>query len=212
MPEVRDVLRPASRAAWRAWLAAHHDRAAEVWLRVHRKTDPGPGVGYLPAVLEALCFGWIDGIAKTHGGELVQRFTPRRPCGNWTELNKERARRLIALGQMTPAGARALPDLDPAAFGIPPTIAAALRADPAVWARFEALPPLYQRVRVSNVAELLRRDPAEAARRLDKLVQETAAGRMYGAWQDPDEAFTEGTAADGAPADGAPADGDGGPA
>jgi len=59
---------------------------------------------------------------------------------------------------------------------------------------------------VGNVAELRRRDPAEAARCLDKLVQETAEGRMS-ARQDPDGALTEGT-----PADGAPADGDGGPA
>jgi uncharacterized protein YdeI (YjbR/CyaY-like superfamily) len=192
MPEVRRLLTVRSRAAWRAWLEAHHAREPEVWLRLRRKAEPGPGVGYLPAVLEALCFGWIDGVAKTHGGALVQRFTPRRPGGHWTELNKERARRLIALGRMTPAGARGLPELDPAAFQIPAPIEAALRADPEVWARFQAFPPLYQRVRVGNVAELWRRDPAEAARRLDKLLQETAAGRRYGAWEDPEAAFTEG--------------------
>lgn len=72
-----------------------------------------PTVDYLDAVEEALCFGWIDSFAKRITPiERVQRFSPRRPKSNWTELHKARARRLIALGPMTNAGRATLPDLD----------------------------------------------------------------------------------------------------
>ena len=37
------------------------------------------------------------------------RFSPRRPKSNWTETNKDRARRMIAEGKMTEAGLATLP-------------------------------------------------------------------------------------------------------
>ncbi|HRF97451.1 MAG TPA: hypothetical protein PLZ51_19725, partial [Aggregatilineales bacterium] len=86
------------------------------------------------AVEEALCFGWIDGIAKRMDSErTVQRFTPRRAKSNWTELNKERARRLIASGLMTEAGFATLPDLSIESFKIAPDILNAIQADDQTW-------------------------------------------------------------------------------
>jgi len=38
----------------------------------------------------------------------VQRFTPRRPKSKWSKVNKELALRLIAAGEMTPMGLRAV--------------------------------------------------------------------------------------------------------
>jgi hypothetical protein len=116
------------RHAWREWLAANHAAAKEIWLIAYRRRSDKPSVPYLDAVEEALCFGWIDGIAKKLDAErTAQRFTPRRPKSNWTELNKERARRLIASGQMTAAGMAVLPDLTPEAFVIPADILAACK-------------------------------------------------------------------------------------
>jgi hypothetical protein len=37
------------------------------------------------------------------------RFSPRRQKSNWTETNKERARKMIDEGKMTAAGFAALP-------------------------------------------------------------------------------------------------------
>jgi len=49
-----------------------------------------PSLPYLAAVEEALCFGWIDGIARRLDTERsAQRFTPRRARSQWTGLNKE---------------------------------------------------------------------------------------------------------------------------
>jgi uncharacterized protein YdeI (YjbR/CyaY-like superfamily) len=138
---------------------------------------------YLDAVEEALCFGWIDGIAKSlNATERAQRFTPRARRSNWTELNKERARRLIRLGLMTPAGQAVLPDLD-APFQMLPKVEEALRADDNLWNSYSQLPPLYQRVRVGYIQEQ-RANGEEFERRLRNFVQRTARGELFGNWTD----------------------------
>ncbi|MBA3355771.1 MAG: hypothetical protein H0U18_07500 [Pyrinomonadaceae bacterium] len=65
----------------------------------------------MDAVEEAICFGWIESIGfKSMDAErYATRFSPRRPKSNWTETNKERARRMIAEGKMTEAGRGSLP-------------------------------------------------------------------------------------------------------
>lgn len=173
------LLRVDSPAAWRAWLEENHATASHVWLLLPQAGHDLPRLPYLAAVEEALCFGWIDGHTKRLEGEgQVIRFSPRRPRGNWTELNKERARRLLAQGRMTDAGRAVLPDLD-APFVAPPDILAALQEDPVVWERFQSFEPLYQRVRVSLVDEV-RRNPAEFQRRLDRLITVTRQGKRLG--------------------------------
>ena len=186
MPPVKitETLHVTDRSHWRQWLMENHATAREIWL-VSSKSETGrPRISYLAAVEEALCFGWIDGIAKSLDAEnTAQRFTPRRPNSHWTELNKERARRLIAQGLMTEAGLATLPDLSVDAFTIPPDILEALQADPQTWANFEAFPPLYQRIRISYIDEQ-RRDPAEFRKRLDKFLNHTRENKMFGRWQE----------------------------
>jgi uncharacterized protein YdeI (YjbR/CyaY-like superfamily) len=76
----------------------------------YKKATGKPSLDYLEAVEEAICFGWIDGFVKTIDSErFATRFTPRRPRSNWTETNKERARRMITVGKMTAAGRKTLP-------------------------------------------------------------------------------------------------------
>lgn len=90
--EITETMDARTRAEWRAWLSEHHATKTEIWL-VSVKGESM--LTYIGSVYEALCFGWIDGIAKRVDDQRTgQRFTPRRPKGSWTELNKERARRL----------------------------------------------------------------------------------------------------------------------
>jgi uncharacterized protein YdeI (YjbR/CyaY-like superfamily) len=174
--EITEVLEVSSRAEWRAWLGEHHDTKTEIWL-VFRKPPP---LTYIESVYEALCFGWIDGIAKRiDESRTGQRFTPRRPKGNWTELNKERARRLIADGLMTDAGRAVLPDLSLEAFTIAPDIIAALQADPVVWANFQNFSGLYQRVRISYIEET-RKQPEVFETRLTNFLKQTALNKTFG--------------------------------
>jgi uncharacterized protein YdeI (YjbR/CyaY-like superfamily) len=182
--EVTTTLLPADRAAWRAWLFENHATASEIWV-ISEDWPAGPAVTYLDLVEEALCFGWIDGAGKRISEDAVAlRFSQRRRGGNWTELNKERARRLIHLGLMTEAGARTLPDLtlapEPA---VAPDIEAALRAAPGAWENFSAFPELYRRVRLGYLEEV-RKLPAEFERRLRNFVARAAANKMYGNWND----------------------------
>ncbi|MBL8130345.1 MAG: YdeI/OmpD-associated family protein [Anaerolineae bacterium] len=177
---ITETLYTPDRDAWRAWLEEHHAIKQEIWLIRHRGGVSLPSIPYLHAVEEALCFGWIDGILKTMDAERnAQRFSPRRKSGHWTELNKERARRLIAQGKMTQAGYATLPDLAVESFVIPQDILEALQADPAVWHNFQQFPPLYQRIRVSFIDEV-RRNQAEFQRRLANFLQKTRDNKMYG--------------------------------
>lgn len=181
-----------TRAEFRQWLAANHASATECWLAVRRgipKSESAAGSGegtfwYLDAVEEALCFGWIDSTLKRFDGVgALQRFGPRSARSHWTELNKERVRRLERLGFMTDAGRAVLPDMDSESFRVAPEIRAALEQAEA-WERFCEFPPLYQRVRASNVASYRGRDAARYERALAKLVESTLAGKMYGQWND----------------------------
>ena len=93
-----------SRSDFRRWLTENHDTASEVWVCVRRgKPNDEAVFWYLDAVEEALCFGWIDSTNKLVDGVRMQRFSPRKKNSLWTELNKERVRRLEKLGLMTEA-------------------------------------------------------------------------------------------------------------
>ena len=93
--------------AWEQWLERNHDAAQEVWLRLLNKNSPEVGVSYSEAVEIALCFGWIDSIARKYDAvSRIQRFTPRKPRSAWSKLNVERAQRLIDAGRVRAAGLR----------------------------------------------------------------------------------------------------------
>lgn len=181
--EMHNVLTARTRAELRAWLAANSGTERECWVVVGMKPAPDR-VLYLDAVEEALCYGWIDSTKKKLSpGQVAQRLSPRKPGSSWTELNKERVRRLERLGRMTEAGRRVLPDMDPASFAIDPAIENRLRADPAIYANWEAFHPLYRRIRIDTI-QSVRSQPELYEARLAKLIDQTRAGKLYGQWHD----------------------------
>ena len=180
--QVTTTFKPRDRAAWRVWLEEHHAATDEIWLLLDDRPEETT-VSYLDAVEEAICFGWIDGIQKRYSTyERAQRFTPRKRRSNWTELNKERARRLIRLGLMTEAGRATLPDLS-AQFVFAEDIVDALKSEPDAWYNFLAFPELYRRVRIGYIEEV-RKNGGEFERRLRNLVKRTATNQMFGNWND----------------------------
>jgi uncharacterized protein YdeI (YjbR/CyaY-like superfamily) len=97
-------------AEFRKWLMANHSAKKEIWLIQYKKATKKPSINYIEAVEEAICFGWIDGFEKGMDAErYATRFSPRRPKSNWTETNKQRAKRMIVEGRMTEAGRATLP-------------------------------------------------------------------------------------------------------
>ncbi len=108
--DIGETLYVTTPAAFRKWLQKHHKSKKEIWLIQYKKATEKPSIKYVEAVEEAICFGWIDGFEKGMDAErYATRFTPRRPRSNWTETNKERARKLISSGKMTEAGRATLP-------------------------------------------------------------------------------------------------------
>jgi uncharacterized protein YdeI (YjbR/CyaY-like superfamily) len=99
------ILLFASPAELEAWLDDNHAAAPGVWLKIAKKGSGGESVTYAEALELALCFGWIDsqkrGFDERH---FLQRFTPRRPRGKWSRINREKAEGLIAAEAMRPTG------------------------------------------------------------------------------------------------------------
>lgn len=114
--QIGETLHVTHRDDFRKWLVGNHQTKKEIWLIQYKKATTSspqgkkPSIDYVDAVEEAICFGWIDGLEKSMDTEqYALRFSPRRPKSNWTETNKERARKMIAEGRMTPSGRATLP-------------------------------------------------------------------------------------------------------
>ena len=94
---------------WADWLDQHHAESAGVWLRLAKKASGIQSVSYEEALEVALSYGWIDGQKKSYDDtSWLQKFTPRGAKSIWSKINVEKAQRLIASGQMKPAGLQAV--------------------------------------------------------------------------------------------------------
>jgi uncharacterized protein YdeI (YjbR/CyaY-like superfamily) len=173
-------------AALEAWLVENAGTATHVWIRMAKKGTGVASVDWTTAVDVALCFGWIDGIARRLDDEwYVQRFTPRRPKSVWSKINRERIERLSAEGRMRPAGlveverAKADGRWDaaydgPATAVVPDDLAAALAA--------RDLTDVYAALDSRNRYAFLHRvqtavRPETRARRIEQLTDALAEGR-----------------------------------
>jgi uncharacterized protein YdeI (YjbR/CyaY-like superfamily) len=88
-----------------AWLEESHGDSAGLWLKIAKKGSGVESVSYSEALELALCFGWIDSQKRAFDERFfLQRFTPRRPRGRWSRINRDAAEELIAAGRMRPAG------------------------------------------------------------------------------------------------------------
>lgn len=196
MPRRGSLLYVSTRRAWRAWLARHHRTAREIWLVFYKKHTGKPRISYNDAVEEALCYGWIDSTAKTvDTGRYAQRFTPRKSKGKWSEMNKERARRLIRKGKMTAAGLAALGDAlgrrrrgaarsssEKAGVGratAAPDVIRALKRSESAWKNFQAFPQSYKRIRIGWI-EAARKRPEVFRQRLRYFVKMTRQNKRFG--------------------------------
>ena len=173
-------MRITSREVFRLWLSEHSNIASECWVEVVRRRPDGITFTYLDAVEEALCFGWIDSVFKQMDGKNYQRFSPRKKNSPWTELNKERARRLIKLGLMTSKGKKTLPSMR---YKEDEEVAATLK-NARVYKKFKSFPMLYQRIRMYNVAFYKDKDQMVYQAALKHLIEKTKKGEMYGEWND----------------------------
>ncbi|NWL10600.1 YdeI/OmpD-associated family protein [Paenarthrobacter nitroguajacolicus] len=151
MPIELEELLVADGAAWRAWLSEHAAESPGVWLILHKKGGSITELDYDAALDEALCFGWIDGQAKSRDAEsYFQRMTPRGRRSIWSARNVGHIARLESEGKMTDAGRAAVEAAKadgrweaayagPADSVVPDDLAAAIAAVPEAQAMFDCL-------------------------------------------------------------------------
>lgn len=172
---------------FRAWLDAHHETTSELWMGLYKKHVPGRGLTWEQAVLEALCYGWIDSVAQRIDEDAVrQRWTPRKAGSTWSTINIVSVERLKAENRMQPAGLAAFERRRPDRSGIyayenqgrdlPAEDAARLAADPRAAAFWAETTPSYRKVAVNWV--LSAKQAATRERRLDQLIENSATGLL----------------------------------
>ena len=182
---------PPSRAAWRAWLEAHHTRDEGVWLVRNKAASGLPALSTDDVVEEAIAFGWIDSVPKKLDAERSLLWvSPRRPGSRWSRLSKERAARMEAAGRMADAGraaiARARADGTWTALDdvenlvVPDDLAEALGARPPARAEWDAFPPSVRRGILEWVLDAKRE--ATRRRRVAETARLAAAGKRANQW------------------------------
>ena len=152
MAEALAELILADAAAWRRWLARHHEAPSGVWLVLAKKGTTTPTrLTYAEALEEALCNGWIDGQTRRRDEPTyAQRFTPRRARSTWSKRNVGIVERLVRERRMQPGGTAAVQKAKAdgrweaayagqASVEMPSDLAAALAAEPRAQAMFEIL-------------------------------------------------------------------------
>jgi uncharacterized protein YdeI (YjbR/CyaY-like superfamily) len=170
-----------------AWLAANHDTATELWMGLYKRHVPDRGLTWEDAVVEALCWGWIDSVTQRIDEDATrQRWTPRKASSNWSSINIAAVERLTAEGRMQPAGlaayARRREDrsgvysYESAQAELPPEYAARLAGDAAASAFWELATASYRKVAVHWVVSA--KQEATREKRMAQLLEDSAAGRL----------------------------------
>jgi uncharacterized protein YdeI (YjbR/CyaY-like superfamily) len=180
---------------WRAWLTANAADTAELWVGFFKRGAAESGITWPQAVDQALCFGWIDGRRQSIDATRYRiRFTPRTAKSTWSTVNVARVQELTAGGLMQPAGLEAFarrradrsgsysheqagePVLDAGQL-------ACLEQHPEARAFLERQPPSYRKAVLWWVVNAKR--PETRARRLEKLIANSAEGRRLEQFQSP---------------------------
>jgi uncharacterized protein YdeI (YjbR/CyaY-like superfamily) len=185
----------ATPARFRAWLERNHETATELWVGFHRKGSGRRSITWPEAVDQALCFGWIDSVRRrVDDTSYMNRFTPRKPTSTWSAVNVKRARELIDLGLITPAGLRAFEARRDNRIGIysyeqrpqdlPAKYARPFRANARAWKSWRDMPPGYRKAATWWVISAKREETRE--RRLATLIETTSRGGRIPALTPPD--------------------------
>jgi len=186
-----------TREAFRVWLEENHDRENVLWVGFYKKATGIPSITWPESVDEALCFGWIDGLRKSHDDVSYKiRFTPRKPTSNWSARNVARVEELIAEGRMRPPGLRAyearlehktavysFEQREDARFD--PEYEKRFKANKKAWKSFQEMPPGYIRTATFWVMSAKRQETKE--RRLLTLIEDSENGVRIGPLRRPGE-------------------------
>ena len=87
------------------WLGKNHDKADEVWIKIHKVGSGLKSITPKEAIDVVLCWGWIDGLRKGFDDKsFLQRYSPRKKKSVWSQINVANVARLVKEGRMTEHG------------------------------------------------------------------------------------------------------------
>jgi uncharacterized protein YdeI (YjbR/CyaY-like superfamily) len=170
-----------------AWLDEHHESASEVYVGYWKKHTGRPSLTWSQAVDQALCFGWIDTrVNRIDDDRHMQRFTPRKPGSNWSNINIEKMQKLTEAGLVKPAGLAAFEKRRDDRTGVysferseqaqlEPEQEERFKANAGAWEFFQSQAPWYRRTAIHLVTSA--KKPETRERRLNQLIEDSAAGR-----------------------------------
>jgi uncharacterized protein YdeI (YjbR/CyaY-like superfamily) len=188
-PADLEILPFATGKAWAAWLKAHYDSSAGLWIKFAKKGNGIESIYYPEALDEALCYGWIDGQARSLDAQYyLQRFTPRTKRSIWSKINRVKVQALIDSGRMKPAGQKEIDRAkedgrweaaydSPSNAVVPDDLTVALAKNAKARAFFETLT---SQNRYALLFRIHHAKKAETrARRIDQFVEMLARGETF---------------------------------
>ncbi|MBE0661674.1 MAG: YdeI/OmpD-associated family protein [Bacteroidales bacterium] len=167
-----------NRAEWRNWLNGNFDKEKETWFVFANKSSGKPTVSYNDAVEEALCFGWIDSIAKPLDNDHhMQRFTPRRVGSAYSQPNIERLIWLLQQNLVHPTLVEEMEKIVNKEFVFPADIMDAIKSDVTAWENYQHFTESYKRIRVAYI-DGARKRPEEFEKRLNNFISKTREKKL----------------------------------
>jgi len=147
-----------TQAHLRKWLARNHASKAELFIRLY------------------------------DADSFQQRYTPRKPKSNWSRVNIERMKALIAAGKAAAPGIAAFERRDKIAVApysfenrtitLAPAFLKRLKANPRAWKFFRSEPPGYRRITIFWVMQAKKAETRE--RRFRTMLARMAKGERMG--------------------------------
>jgi len=178
--QITKTLSIKTRSQWRNWLKKNYKLEKEIWLVFQNKSSGKTGISYEEAVEEALCFGWIDSIVKKiEKDSRVQRFTPRNPKSSYSQLNKERLKRLLRKKKVIADVRRSIGDFENEKFIFPMDIIDEIRKNKEAWKNYQKYSEAYKRIRIAFIDDARIR-PDIFKVRLNYFIKMTAQNKQYG--------------------------------
>lgn len=169
----------------RKWFEKNHNKLTEQWFGFYKKGSGKTGVTYPEAVDEALCFGWIDGIAKGIDEKCYkQRFTPRKKGSTWSAVNTGKVKVLIKSSRMHEAGLAVFKNRDKnktnqysfeqKEIKLTTQMEKIFKANKKAWEYYSKSPPGYRRTAAWLVISAKREETK--LKRLERLITDSEAG------------------------------------
>ena len=177
----KTILPTKNRSDLRDWFLNNHKTANSPFIEDIRKYKFEIDEEILNVLKSEKIFTCCFNHAKKEKNFCIQRFSPRRPNSHWTELNKARCDRLEKMGLMTDSGRAEMQKSEE--FEIDKEILNVLKSDQKLWNKYKELPDLYVRIRIQSIQQAKGNDKLFKSR-LDKFIENTLNGKMYGNWND----------------------------